>query len=89
LNRLYIGNLEWGVTTGQLREIFSEIGEVIDAIVITDRETRRSKGFGFVTFKNPEDAKKAIERFNGVALNRRNIVVKEARPPKSKEKRRY
>lgn len=79
VNKLYVGNLDYGVTTDQLREHFAQVGAVVDAVVISDKYSGRSKGFGFVEFQNPEDAKKAIEEFNGKELNGRPLVVNEAR----------
>lgn len=78
--KLYVGNLDYSVTQDDLRKHFSEAGEVVDAVVITHRDTGRSKGFGFVEFANEEDAQKAIELFNNKDFNGRTIVVNEARP---------
>ena len=78
--KLYVGNLPYSVTERDLRELFEQAGEVTDAAVITDRETGRSKGFGFVEMNTPEEATKAITQFNGHTLNNRQIQVSEARP---------
>jgi len=78
-NKLFIGSLPWAVTSDQLREMFSQYGEITDAVVISDRETGRSKGFGFVTFANADDAKKALE-MDGKEIEGRTIVVNIARP---------
>ncbi len=78
--RLYVANLEWTVDDTQLQNFFSEIGLVVYAKVIKDRETERSRGFGFIEFENDELAQEAIEKLNGAALNKRNIVVKVANP---------
>jgi len=78
--KLYVGNLPYSVTERDLRELFEQAGEVTDAAVITDRETGRSKGFGFVEMNTPEEATKAISQFNGHTLNNRQIQVSEARP---------
>lgn len=78
-NKLFIGSLPWAVTSDQLREMFSQYGEITDAVVISDRETGRSKGFGFVTFANAEDAKKSLE-MDGKEIEGRTIVVNIARP---------
>lgn len=80
--KLYVGNLEYSVTTDQLKDFFSSAGTVVDCIVIIDKQTGRSKGFGFVEFEKEEEAKAAIEKFNGADFNGRSIVVNEARPPK-------
>lgn len=79
--RLYVGNLPFSVKEDQLREIF-ETGErqLVDAKLITDRQTGRSRGFGFVEFENSEDAQAAIKELNGTEINGRAIVVNEARP---------
>src|ERR671917_2346477 len=78
--RLYVGNLNFRTTGDDLRELFSQAGEVESASVIEDRETGRSRGFGFVEMATPEGAQAAIEQFNGKDLNGRNLTVNEARP---------
>ena len=80
--KIYIGNLPFSVDSEGLRKIFSEFGEVTDAIVITDRNSGRSKGFGFVEYGNEEMAKAAIEGMNGKELEGRNLVVNIARAPR-------
>ena len=77
--KLYVGNLPFSVTTDSLREHFSAHGDVTDAIVLTDRDTGRSRGFGFVTFANGEDAAAATQALDGTDLAGRNITVNEAR----------
>jgi cold-inducible RNA-binding protein len=78
--KLYVGNLPYSATEAQLRELFEQAGTVTDAAVIMDRETGRSKGFGFVEMETAEEATKAITQFNGYSLNNRQIQVSEARP---------
>lgn len=78
--KLYVGNLNWEVTQEDLRSLFSQAGTVTDAVVITDKYSGRSKGFGFVEFETDEEAKKAVETFNGQELRGRDMVVNEARP---------
>lgn len=78
--KLYVGNLPYSATGDQLREYFSKAGSVVDAVVITEKGTGRSKGFGFVEFDSEEDAKKAVDLFNGKDYEGRNLVVNEARP---------
>ncbi len=78
--KLYVGNLDYNVTGDQLSELFSQAGSVVSAIVITDRQSGRSKGFGFVEMSDEKGAKKAIEMFNGKDNQGRNMVVNEARP---------
>jgi RNA recognition motif-containing protein len=77
--RIYVGNLSYQTTENDLTTLFSEVGEVESANIITDRDSGRSKGFGFVEMSN-EDADKAIAQFNGVELNGRQLTVNEARP---------
>lgn len=78
--KLYVGNIEWSVTEEQLKEGFAEFGEVEEVIIIKDKMTGRSKGFGFVTFVNDEDADKAVEGTHGAELNGRELTVNVARP---------
>jgi RNA recognition motif-containing protein len=78
--KLYVGNLDYSVTGDQLAELFAQAGTVASATVISDRNSGRSKGFGFVEMSNDEEAKKAIEMFNGKDLQGRDMVVNEARP---------
>lgn len=80
--KLYVGNLPYSVTDGQLNEMFAEAGEVVSAVVITDRMSGRSKGFGFVEMSSEEAATKAIEMFNDKEFEGRSMVVNEARPPR-------
>ena len=84
---LYVGNLPYSVTNDQLSQLFSQAGSVSTATVITDKFSGRSKGFGFVEMSNAEDAKKAIEMFNGHEMEGRNLVVNEARPREPRENR--
>lgn len=78
--KLYVGNLPYTVTDDELRDMFAAAGTVTDAVVITDRATGRSKGFGFVEMSSDEEAKKAQEMFHGKDLQGRDMVVNEARP---------
>jgi heterogeneous nuclear ribonucleoprotein A1/A3 len=78
-NKLFIGSLPWSITNEKLQELFSQYGEITEAIVITDRATGRSKGFGFVTFAQEADAKKALEK-DGTEVEGRTIVVNVAKP---------
>ena len=78
--KLFVGNLAWEVTGDDLRSLFAGAGTVNDAVVISDKMTGRSRGFGFVEMTSDEEAKKAIEMFNGTDLKGRNINVNEARP---------
>jgi len=80
--KIYVGNLPWSVRDEQLKELFSSYGEITDAVVITFRDTGKSKGFGFVEFAEEESALKAIEEMDQKEVEERNIIVKMARPPK-------
>lgn len=77
--RLYVGNLSYQTTETELTNLFEQVGPVESSNIITDRDTGRSKGFGFVEMGN-EDAEKAIAQFNGTELNGRALTVNEARP---------
>ncbi len=83
--KVYVGNLPYKVDDAALKEMFAEFGEVTEAVVISDKYSGRSKGFGFVTFANDEEAKKAIEAMNGKELEGRELKVNEARPMVSRE----
>jgi RNA recognition motif-containing protein len=78
--RLYVGNLNFRTTSDELREIFSQAGEVENATVVEDRDTGRSRGFGFVEMVTAEGAAAAIEQFNGKEFGGRALTVNEARP---------
>lgn len=78
--KLYVGGLSYSTTSDALKEAFSAAGNVESAIVITDKMSGRSKGFGFVEMSNDDDAAKAIDMFNGKELDGRTITVNEARP---------
>lgn len=78
--KLYVGNLAFSTSSEDLQQLFGQAGTVESATVIEDRETGRSRGFGFVEMASKEDGQKAIEQFNGTDLNGRNLTVNEARP---------
>ena len=78
--KLYVGGLPYSMTDDRLKEVFGQAGDVESANVIIDRMTGKSRGFGFVTMANDEDAPKAIDMFNGKDLDGRTITVNEARP---------
>lgn len=80
--KLYVGNLLYETTDDDLKDLFAQAGAVVSANVIKFRDTGRSKGFAFIEMENEEDAKKAIEMFNGQDYKERQLVVSEARPPK-------
>src|SRR5262245_33623675 len=77
---IYVGNLAWGCTADDLLELFQQHGKVARAQVITDRETGRSRGFGFVEMDDDAEAQKAIEALNGSDYNGRSLTVNEAKP---------
>src|SRR5450755_2475893 len=77
-NRLYVGNLPYSVTELDLRDLFSPIGTVTEAKIVTDRETGRPRGFGFVEMSNEAEAKKAIQELDGRDVGGRPVAVKEA-----------
>jgi len=78
--KLFVGSLPYSVDDDKLKEFFSQIGDVASANVIFDRDTGRSKGFGFVEMTSDDDAKKAVDQLNGSDMEGRSIVVNEARP---------
>ena len=85
--KLFIGGLSYETTEATLKETFSQAGTVESANVITDKMSGRSKGFGFVEMSSEEEAKKAIEMFNGKELDGKNVTVNEARPLESRPRR--
>ena len=78
--KLYVGNLSYSTTEPELRELFGAHGQLASVAVITDRETGRAKGFGFVEFDNAEEAKAAIAALDGKEVGGRALKVNEARP---------
>jgi RNA recognition motif-containing protein len=85
--KLYIGGLPYATTEEELKDAFSKAGSVESAIIIMDRATGRSKGFGFVEFSTEEEAQAAIEMFNDQDFNGRNLTVNEARPLEERPRR--
>ena len=83
--KLFIRSLAWEATEQDLQDLFAQYGAVEEAIIIKDKFTERSKGFGFVTYTNDEDADKALKELNGAELKGRALVVNEARPPKPRD----
>jgi len=78
--KIYVGNLPFSVDNEKLKELFSSYGEIEEATIISDKFSGRSKGFGFVTFKNDESAKKAISEMNEKDIEGRALKVNEAKP---------
>ncbi len=85
---IYVGNLPYSVADEDLRTTFSEFGEVSSAHVISDRDTGRSKGFGFVEMANSDEGQRAIEALDGGEMQGRNIRVNEAKPREDRPRRR-
>ncbi|PJC36657.1 RNA-binding protein [Candidatus Peregrinibacteria bacterium CG_4_9_14_0_2_um_filter_53_11] len=85
--KLFVGNISWGVSDEDLKAAFAVYGEIEEAVIIKDKFSGRSKGFGFVTFVNGEDADAAVAAMDGKELDGRPLAVNEARPPKPREDR--
>lgn len=86
-NKLFVGSLSWDTTDQALGDFFAQCGNVTSAKVLTDRETGRSRGFGFVEMSSEAEAQKAIADLNGKELDGRTINVSIARPPEPRENR--
>lgn len=84
-NKLYVGNLPFSATDASLQDAFAECGTVTSARIIMDRDSGRSKGFGFVEMSNAQEAQASIERFNGCDWDGRAMTVSEARPMAPRE----
>ena len=82
--KLFVGGLSYNTDVEEVRELFSQAGEVISANIIHDKFTNQSRGFGFVEMSTEEQAAEAIKRFNGYSLGGRNLVVNESRPQEKK-----
>src|SRR5437879_2727008 len=78
--KLFVGNLSFNTTENDLQDTFAAHGTVVEANLMTDRETGRPRGFAFVTMGSPEEAQKAIDALNGANLDGRSLTVNEARP---------
>lgn len=83
--RIYVGNLPWSVDNDSLRDMFSSYGDVADAVVIRDRETGRSRGFGFVDLSDDEAGNSAIEAMHGTEIEGRDLVVNQAQERKERD----
>jgi cold-inducible RNA-binding protein len=86
-NKIYVGNLPFSATSESLNEMFSKFGNVDSAKIIMDKDTGRSKGFGFVEMSSGDEAAAAIEKLNGSDMGGRSLVVNEARPMEPRENR--
>ena len=78
--QIYVGNMSYQMTEDSLSAVFAEFGEVSKTVIISDRETGRAKGFGFITMNNDEEAKAAIEALNEKEIDGRTLRVNEAKP---------
>ena len=85
--KLFVGSLSWDTTSESLRDAFAACGEVTEAKVVTDRDTGRSRGFGFVTYQNEQDAQRAIETLDNSSLDGRSIRVDRANDRRSNNQR--
>ncbi len=85
--KLFVGSLPFSTTDDELRELFSQHGAVASATVVKDRETGRSKGFGFVEYENDEEGKAAEKALHNSEMNGRTIIVNEARPREERPRR--
>lgn len=84
--KLYVGSLPYSITEDELQALFSPYGEIESVRIITDKFTGQSKGFGFVTMVNQNDAEKAAQELNGKAVKGRTLIVNEARPEERRER---
>jgi RNA recognition motif-containing protein len=87
MKKIYVGNLPWSADEAGLRDLFSSVGEVLSAAVVSDRETGRSRGFGFIEMDD-SDADKAISELNGREMDGRQLRINEARPREDRGGRR-
>ena len=85
---IYVGNLSYDMTENDLQDLFGEFGAIVKANIISDRDSGRSKGFGFVEMEDSEEGKKAIEELDGQSVKGRNLKVNEARPREERPPRR-
>lgn len=84
-NKLFVGGIAWATTEEGLKELFGQVGNVVEVKIIVDRMTGKSRGFGFVTMETEEEAQKAIKEFNGKELDGRTLVVNEAKPQENRQ----
>jgi RNA recognition motif-containing protein len=87
--QIYVGNMSYGTTESAIEELFGQFGEVSSVKLITDRETGRAKGFGFVTMNDDAAANKAIEELNGSEYDGRTLRINEAKPREERPKREF
>ncbi|MBN1915667.1 RNA-binding protein [Candidatus Dojkabacteria bacterium] len=84
-NKLFVGGIAWATTEEGLKELFGQVGNVVEVKIIVDRMTGKSRGFGFVTMETEEEAEKAIKEFNGKDLDGRALVVNAAKPQENRQ----
>lgn len=84
---IYVGNLSYQMSEGGLKDVFGEFGAVDSAKIITDRDTGRSKGFGFIEMPNNEEAQAAVSALDGKEVDGRNLKVNEAKPREDRPRR--
>ena len=87
--QIYVGNISYAVTEQMLGDLFAQYGEVDAVKIITDRETGRAKGFGFITMNNDADAQNSIEELNGKDFDGRALRVNEAKPREERPRRNF
>ena len=83
-NKLFVGNISWNVDDAKLGEVFAAVGTVVEAVIIKDRQTGRSRGFGFVTMSSAEEAQKAVDELNQKDVDGRSITVSIAQERKER-----
>ena len=83
-HKLFVGGLSFSTSNERLREVFSEVGHVESAVVVTDRDTGRSRGFGFVEMATAEEADQAVARLNGRELDGRSLKVEKSKPTEAR-----
>lgn len=86
---LYVGNMAYGMTEQDLEQVFAEFGNVVSVKIITDRETGRAKGFGFVEMSSDAEGKAAISNLDGKEVSGRNLRVNEAKPREERPRRQF
>ncbi|MBS0349768.1 MAG: RNA-binding protein [Proteobacteria bacterium] len=84
-NKIYVGNLSYRTVEDQLTQQFSKFGQISNTVIVMDRATNRSKGFGFITFDNENAAQQAVQEMNGKEIDGRTVKVSIAKPPKERE----
>jgi RNA recognition motif-containing protein len=89
MKKLFVGSLPFTTKEDELKDLFSQAGTVESSIIIMDKMTGRSKGFGFVEMSSDEEAQKAVEMFNGSDMGGRNIIVSEARPQEDRPRNNF